>query len=158
MLIPSGNIFNSLTEGTCQGDTQPDYYPATYIVIDANVPGAIPSTYGRYYFTAGMFENYGNSYSLVSYSGGNLITLPLNAPDAAGNQAVQSGSGFNCPVWFFVAAPGTFNDLEDLVGDYECDCNFGSTINITTQGCQSNQCGTTIPQHPDVTGYAFQII
>jgi hypothetical protein len=159
LLIPSGNIFNSLTEGTCQGDTQPDYYPATYIVIDANVPGAIPSTYGRYYFTRGMFEDYGtNGYSLVSYSGGNLITLPLNAPDAAGNQAVQSGSGFNCPVWFFVAAPGTFNDLEDLVGDYECDCDFGSTINITTQGCQSNQCGTTIPQHPDVTGYAFQII
>ena len=49
-------------------------------------------------------------------------------------------------------------DLEDLVGDYECDCDFGSTINITTQGCQSSTCGTTIPQHPDVTGYAFQII
>jgi len=158
LLIPSGNIFNSLTEGTCQGDTQPDYYPATLIVIDANVPGASPSAYGRYYFTGGMFENYGNSYSLVSYSGGTLITLPLNTADPAGNQVVTSGSGYNCPVWFYVPASGSFNDLENLVGNYECDCIFGSTINITTQGCQSNVCGTTIPQHPDVTGYVFQII
>ena len=158
LLIPSGNIFNSLTEGTCDGESQGDSFPATLIVIDANVPGASPSTYGRYYFTAGMFENYGNSYSLVSYSGGTLITLPLNAPDAAGNQVVTSGSGLNCPAWFYVPASGSFNDLENLVGNYECNCNFGNTIDITTQGCNSPQCGGTIPQHPDVTGYVFQII
>ena len=160
LLIPSTNIFNSLTEGTCQGDYgyENDQYPATLFIIDANVPGASPSTYGRYYFTGGMFENYGNSYSLTSYSGGTLITLPLNTADPAGNQVVTSGSGYNCPVWFYVAAPGTANDLEDLVGSYECDCNLGNTIDITTEGCQAPQCGGTIPQHPDVTGYAFQII
>ena len=158
LLIPSGNIFNALTQGVCQGETQGDEFLATLIVIDANVPGAIASTYGRYYFTRGMFENYGNNTSLVAYSGGNLITLPLNAPDAAGNQVVTSGSGFNCPVWFYVAAPGSFSDLEDLVGNYECDCEFGATINITTNGCSNPSCGGTIPQNPDVTGYAFQII
>jgi hypothetical protein len=148
LLVPSGNIFNSLTRGTCEGESQGDSFPATLIVIDANVPGASPSTYGRYYFTAGMFENYGNSYSLVSYSGGTLITLPLNTADPAGNQVVTSGSGYNCPAWFYVPASGSFNDLENLVGNYECDCNFGNTIDITFGS----------PQHPDVTGYVFQII